>query len=188
MHRSGRARKPILDELFALAAKGEFDEAERNLIAFVQQHPADAEVVWSYLDELRVKYGQHERAAAIVSKVLPGIEKNRPEAFGVMLCKRASSVLMGRYGKNGNRKDLNRAKNDLILAVTIDERLAEGWLHLAIVEGIDGKLEPANSSLRRAHETCKDPEGKKKIEWLLALLNENPNEFVELSRTFYVRN
>ena len=183
--------KEIIQRLSELNARQDFEASQALLLDFLKQNPGGAAVVCSYLHELKDKYEQMDRVFALASKVLPGIEKNAPEWSARVLDLRAFSVLYGRYRRSRDRKDLNQAKNDLILAITFDESITNAHINLAIVYGIDGNVERAKLHLQKVIDTANlsDPGTAKAVKitrGFLSMANERPDAFVDMARDFYL--
>ena len=161
------------------------------MLNLLKQKPAAANVIEFYLVELQDKYHEHERVIALVSKVLPGIEKNEPVWTARLLELRADSILWGRYGQTRERRQLNQAKNDLILAVTFNENNSQANLALGVVYAIDGNIERAKLYLQRGIDTADVSrtamaEAVANMRWFLSLANDHPNDFVEVAKRFYL--
>ena len=181
----------IMQRLSELNAKRNFEASEALLLDFLKKKPAAANVAYLYLHELKDKYDADDRVIALASKLLPGIEKNAPEYSAHVLHLRATSILYGPYRLSRERKLLNQAKNDLILAITYNENLMNAHINLGILYGIDGNIERAKLHFQRSIDTAtvSDPKTAEMVEILrrfLSMANERPKDFVEWAKHFYL--
>jgi hypothetical protein len=98
---------------------------------------------------------------------------------------------LGRYPISRERKHLNQAKNDLILAITYNANLMDAHLHLGILYGIDGNVERAKLHFQRSIDTAnvsdhKTAEMVEILRRVLSMANERPKDFVEWAKHFYL--
>jgi hypothetical protein len=178
---SSRLRDPVM----SYASAGQFDAADRAIEVSLTSKQPDYELFWEYLSFLVNESSQPSRAARLGQKWLPTVRRAAPPSQGRILKETALGILFGRYRESHLPEDRVAAKKLLIDAVEVNPQVCEAYIHLAMLESLEGQTTAALTMLDRSVETASDSSLRKELLATRDQVRQDPHSLVVIARRTY---